>query len=110
MAVRAAARRGAPGRRDRFRRRPLVGGEGQQQRLVGEQIVEHRGEKAGIGGGGAQIFRAEAGKREKARQPIGLGGEKAERGDRELLAVSRKATLTASQHRDSSFVNVSRLV
>ena len=53
-------------------------GEGEQQRLVGGDIVEHGGEKARVGRRLAQIVRAEAGQREEPLEPLGIGGEKAQ--------------------------------
>ena len=40
-------------------------------------MVEHAGEESRVGGGLANLLRADAGQREEAAEPLGIGGEEA---------------------------------
>ena len=61
------------------------GGERQQQRFVGGDMVEDAGQEAGQGGGGAKAGRVEARLRQETVQAIRVGGDKAECFDRQRL-------------------------
>ena len=60
-------------------------GEGDQQIFVRREIVENGAEKAGLGGGGAQILRAKAGQSEEMLEALGIVGQPGERRDAQVL-------------------------
>ena len=108
-----AGRRGRSRARDRSVE-PIRGGEGEQQRLVGQRHNRaRRRESRDRPPPARRLCGPEARQSEKALQPLGLGGEEAQRGDRDVFAVARRGcrtacALTARRTRpDSPFVNVS---
>ena len=62
-------------------------GEGDEQRLVGGEMVEDGGEKSRRSRRLAQIVRPEARQGEKPGEPFRFGGEEAQRGDRDRLGA-----------------------
>ena len=62
---------------------PVFGGEGKQQPLVAGDVIEHAGEKLRLARRIADGFGADSGHRQEAAEPLGLGGDEAERRDRE---------------------------
>ncbi len=71
--------------------------EGDQQRLVAGEMVEHAGEEVRIAGGIADVARADAGGGEKAAEMLGLGGEERQRRDGERLRrLAPRAVLAAA--------------
>src|SRR5713101_4070414 len=69
----------------RIRINLVVGGEGQQQRLVARDVVEHAGKELRLARGIADGARTNSGYRQKAAEPLGLGGDESKRRDRELF-------------------------
>jgi hypothetical protein len=65
----------------------LGGGEGDEQRLVGGEVIEHGAEKSRRGRRLTQIVRPEARQCEKSSKPLRLCGEEAQSGDRDRLGA-----------------------
>ena len=59
------------------RRKAAFGGEGDQQMLIADDMIEHANQESRLGGGGANRAGVDTREREKARQPIGLRGDEA---------------------------------
>ena len=74
---RTAQRLMRPG--DRLRLHPGVGGEGDEQLFVGDQIVEHRVQERRVRRGAAEIMGAEASQVEEPAQPVRVGADEGER-------------------------------
>ena len=76
---------------------PGVLREGDQQRLVAGEMIEHAGEEVRVARGLADLLRADAGDGEEAAELLGLRGEERQRRDGERLGcLAPRAALAAA--------------
>ena len=61
--------------RDRLRLEAGVGCKLDEQRFVGDQIVEHRAQERRVRGRGSEVIGAQSGQAEEPAQPVGIGGD-----------------------------------